>query len=247
MTHQLRSWPTHVPERTEHGRASRILVVEDNTDLAAGIQYNLDLEGYEVRVAADGRIAIQLAESFAPDLILLDLMLPAMDGYQVLQTIRSRGMKTPVIILSAKGEEADKVRGFRLDADQYVTKPFGILELLERIRALLRRAARDESAAPAVIRFGDVAIDTGARIVTRAGVPCQLSLKAYELLLALVRRDGVVASRTELLKEVWGYSAFVTTRTVDSHVAELRRKIEHDAANPRHIITVWKVGYRFER
>jgi two-component system, OmpR family, alkaline phosphatase synthesis response regulator PhoP len=225
---------------------SRILVVEDNADLAAGIQYNLDLEGYDVRIAADGRVAIQLAESFAPDLILLDLMLPALDGYQVLQTLRGRGMKTPVIILSAKGEEADKVRGFRLDADQYVTKPFGILELLERIRALLRRAARDEAGAPPVISFGDVVIDTGARTVTRAGVTCQLSLKAYELLLALVRREGVVASRTELLKEVWGYSAFVTTRTVDSHVAELRRKIEHDAANPRHIITVWKVGYRFE-
>jgi len=226
---------------------SRILVVEDNADLAAGIQYNLDLEGYDVRIAGDGRVAIQLAESFAPDLILLDLMLPALDGYQVLQTLRGRGMKTPVIILSAKGEEADKVRGFRLDADQYVTKPFGILALLERIRALLRRAARDENAAPAIIRFGDVAVDTGARTVTRAGIPSQLSLKAYELLLALVRREGVVASRTELLKEVWGYGAFITTRTVDSHVAELRRKVEHDAANPRHIITVWKVGYRFER
>src|SRR5262245_30109528 len=112
MTNRLQSWPTHVPERTEHGRASRILVVEDNTDLAAGIQYNLDLEGYEVRVAPDGRVAIQLAETFAPDLILLDLMLPALDGYQVLQTLRGRGVKTPVIILSAKGEEADKVRGF---------------------------------------------------------------------------------------------------------------------------------------
>src|SRR6185503_7278327 len=167
---------------------SRVLVVEDNTDLAAGIEYNLTLEGYDVRVAEDGRAAIAQANEWKPELILLDLMLPGVDGYQVLQQIRAKGNHVPVIILSAKGEEADKVRGFRLDADQYVTKPFGILELLERVRALLRRAARDESAAPAVIRFGDITVDTGARIVTKAGVACQLSLKAYELLLALVRR-----------------------------------------------------------
>ena len=226
----------------------RILIVEDNTDLAEGIEYNLKLEGYDVRIADDGRKAILVAEQWQPDLVLLDLMLPAVDGYQVLQSIRRGGSTVPVIILSAKGEEADKVRGFRLDADQYVTKPFGILELLERIGALLRRTARERGEAGAeVIKFGDVVVDLGSRIVTRGGEPCGLTPKAYELLLALVRRDGVVASRTELLKEVWGYGAFIMTRTVDSHVAELRRKLEHDAANPRHIVTVWKVGYRFER
>jgi two-component system response regulator MtrA len=154
----------------------------------------------------------------------------------------------PVIILSARGEEADKVRGFRLDADQYVTKPFGILELIERIAALLRRSARDRSGSAAEpIRFGDIVIDLGSRIVTRRGEVCPLTPKAYELLLALVRRDGVVASRTDLLKEVWGYGAFIMTRTVDSHVAELRRKLEDDPADPRHIVTVWKIGYRFVR
>jgi two-component system, OmpR family, alkaline phosphatase synthesis response regulator PhoP len=227
---------------------ARVLIVEDNADLAAGIQYNLDLEGYETCIAEDGRRALSLAEEWTPDVILLDLMLPELDGYQVLQTLRGRGVKTPVVILTARGEEADKVRGFRLDADQYVTKPFGVLELLERVRALLRRSARDSAAtAPAPLQLGDVVVDTSSRLVTRNGVPCQLTPKAYELLLALVRRSGAVVTRNELLKEVWGYSAFVTTRTVDSHVAELRRKIEADPANPRHVITVWKVGYRFER
>jgi DNA-binding response OmpR family regulator len=227
---------------------ARILIVEDNADLAAGIEYNLGLEGYETRIADDGRRALAMAEEWTPDVILLDLMLPELDGYQVLQALRSRGDQTPVVILTARAEEADKVRGFRLDADQYVTKPFGVLELLERVRALLRRSARDSGpAASPTLRFGDVVVDTGSRLVTRRGVPCALTPKAYELLLALVRRSGTVATRTELLKEVWGYSAFVTTRTVDSHVAELRRKIEDDAATPRHVITVWKVGYRFEK
>jgi DNA-binding response OmpR family regulator len=226
---------------------ARILVVEDNADLAAGIEYNLKLEGYDVRVADNGRTAVDVAKQWQPDLFLLDLMLPGMDGYQVLQSIRSNGQRAPVIILSAKGEEADKVRGFRLDADQYVTKPFGILELLERVAALLRRAAREtDDAAPATLTFGEVVVDLGSRTVTRRGRPVALTPKAYELLLALVRRDGVVASRTDLLKEVWGYGAFIMTRTVDSHVAELRRKVD-DADDPKHIITVWKIGYRFER
>jgi DNA-binding response OmpR family regulator len=227
---------------------ARVLIVEDNADLAAGIQYNLNLEGYETAIAEDGRRALTVVEQWAPDVILLDLMLPELDGYHVLQTLRSRGVKTPVVILTARAEEADKVRGFRLDADQYVTKPFGVLELLERVRALLRRSARVvASTAPAPLRFGDVVVDTSSRMVTRGGSPCALTPKAYELLLALVRRGGAVVTRNELLKDVWGYSAFVTTRTVDSHVAELRRKIESDPANPRYVKTVWKVGYRFEK
>jgi DNA-binding response OmpR family regulator len=227
--------------------AARILVVEDNADLAAGIKYNLELERYDVRIAEDGRSAITTATSWKPDLVLLDLMLPGVDGYQVLQQLRADGSRAPVIILSARGEEADKVRGYRLDADQYVTKPFGILELLERVAALLRRSARDSSDDRAsTITFGDVSVDLGSRSVTRAGHHVTLTPKAYELLLALARRNGSVASRAELLKEVWGYGAFVMTRTVDSHIAELRRKVD-DPNEPRHILTVWKVGYRFER
>jgi two-component system, OmpR family, alkaline phosphatase synthesis response regulator PhoP len=223
---------------------ARILVVEDNADLAAGIEYNLSLEGYDVRVAEDGRTAITAASDWAPDLILLDLMLPGVDGYHVLQQLRGKGSRVPVIILSARGEESDKVRGFRLDADQYVTKPFGILELLERVAALLRRSARDTDEAPTSLAFGDVTLHLGPRTIARAGRPVALTPKAYELLLALIRRDGVVASRADLLKEVWGYGAFIMTRTVDSHIAELRRKVD-DPDAPKHIVTVWKVGYRF--
>jgi DNA-binding response OmpR family regulator len=226
---------------------ARILVVEDNPDLAAGIEYNLTLEGYDARIADDGRKAIAMVSDWQPDLVLLDLMLPGVDGYHVLQSIRSADLRTPVIILTARAEEADKVRGFRLDADQYVTKPFGILELLERVAALLRRSARDAEENDAnTLKFGDVVVDLGSRTITRAGRPVALTPKAFELLLALVRRAGAVARRVDLLKEVWGYGSFIMTRTVDSHIAELRRKLD-DPNAPRHIITVWKVGYRFER
>ena len=225
----------------------RILVVEDNLALAEGLAYNLRHEGHDVRIAEDGESGLADARRWSPDLVILDLMLPRLDGYGVLAAIREDRNDVPVIILSARGEEADKVRGFRLDADQYVTKPFGVLELLERVRSLLRKSAA-RTAAPAgdELRFGDVMVDLAARTVTRAGEPCTLTPKAFELLLALASRDGRVVTRQELLKEVWGYGAFVLSRTVDSHIAELRRKLEADPAHPRHIVTVWKVGYRFE-
>lgn len=224
---------------------SRILVVEDSADLAEGVAENLRFEGYEVQIAGDGRKGLALAREWPADLIILDLMLPVMDGYEVLRALRSGGSKVPVIILSARAEEADKIRGFRLDADQYVTKPFGVLELLERVRSLLRRTTSADALES--IQFGSIAVDLASRTVTRAGQPCALSPKAYTLLLALVRRDGAVASRAELLREVWGYDDQVLSRTVDSHVAELRRKLEDDPATPRHIMTVWTIGYRFAR
>jgi DNA-binding response OmpR family regulator len=226
----------------------RILVVEDNLALAEGIAYNLRHEQHETRIAEDGQEGLKAAREWAPDLVILDLMLPLMDGYEVLAAIRRDQNQVPVIILTARGEEADKVRGFRLDADQYVTKPFGVLELLERVSALLRRsAARSATSANGeCIRFADVVVDTSARTVKRGDHPCTLTPKAFELLIALVKRKGSVASREELLREVWGYGAFVLSRTVDSHIAELRRKLESDPAHPRHILTVWKVGYRFE-
>ncbi len=227
---------------------SRILLVEDNSDLAEGVEYNLKLEGYDVRIAENGRAAIEMSRTWKPDLILLDLMLPEMDGYQVLRNVRQHDDRVPVIILSARGEEADKVRGFKLDADQYVTKPFSIVELLERIAALLRRSARPEKEPPPLrTSFGEIEIDFASRTVTRAGEPCPLTPKAYELLLALLKRDGAVAGRNELLKEVWGYGAFIMSRTVDTHIAELRRKLESNPAEPRHIVTVWKVGYRLSK
>ncbi len=227
---------------------SKILVVEDNLALAEGLAYNLRHEGHDVRIAEDGEAAVADSRAWSPDLVILDLMLPKLDGYGVLAAIRETTSDVPVIILSARGEEADKVRGFRLDADQYVTKPFGVLELLERVSALLRRKSRTgsthETAEP--IRFGDVVVDVAARTVCRGGALVTITPKAFELLLALVARGGRVVSRQDLLKEVWGYGAFVLSRTVDSHIAELRRKLEVDPARPRHIVTVWKVGYRFE-
>ena len=222
---------------------SRILIVEDNADLAEGIAFNLKLEGHDVRVAPDGLQAVDAFSAFAPDLVLLDLMLPGIDGYDVLRRIRVAGPRVPVIILSARAEEADKVRGFKLDADQYVTKPFGILELLERIAALLRRSAASTPSSGEVT-FGDVTIDPERRVVCKAGTERALSPKAFELLLALARRRGAVASRRDLLREVWGYGAFVVSRTVDTHIAELRRKLEDDPAEPKLVVTVWKVGYR---
>jgi DNA-binding response OmpR family regulator len=224
--------------------SARVLVVEDNADLAQGIAYNLQLEGYDVRIAPDGRAGLSEVARWDPQLVLLDLMLPGLDGFGVLRAIREKTRRLPVIILSARAEEADKVRGFKLDADQYVTKPFGVLELLERVAALLRRA--DEETAPPTepIGFGDVQIDLARRTVVKGGQEVSLPPKAYELLLALVRRRGAVASRHDLLREVWGYGAAVVSRTVDTHVAELRRKIEDDPADPRHILTVWKIGYR---
>src|SRR4029079_10729304 len=211
----------------------RILVVEDNAALAEGIEYNLKLEGYDVKIAESGTDAIAMAESWNPDLVILDLMLPGVDGYQVLKSIRTRGDHVPVIILSARGEEADKVRGFRLDADQYVTKPFGVVELLERVAALLRRSAVGDVPQKSVVRFGDVVVDIPSRTVVRHGQSCTLTPKAYELLLALIRRDGAGGSRPDLLKEVWGYGAFGMTRPGDSPVAELRRKLEENPAEPR--------------
>jgi len=227
-------------------KCARILLVEDNADLAAGIEYNLRLEGYDVLTVGDGRKALTSYAEWTPDLVLLDLMLPSVDGYDVLREIRAKGgPRTPVIILSARAEEADKVRGFRLDADQYVTKPFGVLELLERVASVLRRQSphTDGDAAPLV--FGDIAVDAARRVVTRAGQDVQLSPKAFELLLTLIRRNGTVATRNDLLREVWGYGAAVISRTVDTHIAELRRKLEDDPAEPKHIVTVWKLGYRF--
>jgi two-component system, OmpR family, alkaline phosphatase synthesis response regulator PhoP len=240
-----RGW--HVADGSE--RAARILLVEDNEQLAAGIRYNLELEGYAVEWAEDGPSGLEAARRAAPDLLILDIMLPGMDGFEVLRSLREEGFDAPVLILTARGEEGDKVRGFRLDADQYVTKPFGLLELLERVNSLIRRRSRDakESGHAGVFQFGDVVVDTGARTVAKGGREVFLTPRAFDLLLALIAHEGRVLTRQQLLKDVWGHRAAVITRTVDSHVSELRQKLEDDPAEPRHIHTVWKVGYRFER
>jgi two-component system alkaline phosphatase synthesis response regulator PhoP len=225
----------------------RILIVEDNADLAFGLRNSLEIASYEVIVASDGPSGLREARTVSPDLVILDLMLPGMDGYRVLRTLREGGSQVPVLILTARGEEADKVTGFRLGADDYVTKPFGVLELVARVEAVLRRAsASAPKGTPSdTSRFGDIEIQPVARVVRRGGRPVELSPKEYELLLALVQRPGQVISRAELLKTVWGYHASVVSRTIDTHIAELRRKLEPNPAAPRHITTVWKTGYRF--
>jgi DNA-binding response OmpR family regulator len=224
----------------------RILIVEDNGDLAYGLRNNLEIEGYEVEVAEDGRTGLASLDRRPPALVVLDLMLPGMDGFRVLRTLREAGHRMPVLILTARGEEADKVRGLRMGADDYITKPFGLLELLARVEALLRRAAPPTAAAPAVERFGTVEVDVAARTVRRRGRPVELAPKEFDLLLALLRSRGAAVSRLDLMTRVWGYSSAVVSRTVDTHVAELRRKLEDTPSAPRHIVTVRKVGYRLE-
>jgi DNA-binding response OmpR family regulator len=230
---------------------SRILVIEDNADLAFGLRNNLEIEGYEVEVSGDGAAGLERARRSPPDLVILDLMLPKLDGFRVLKAIRQDALAMPVLILTARGEEADKVRGLKLGADDYVTKPFGVLEILARVEALLRRrpdlpSAKPAGPAPGTERFGDVAIDLASRTVSRAGKDIEVAPKEYELLVALARRRGAVVSRLELMREVWGYSDAVISRTIDTHVAELRRKLEADPGIPRHILTVRKVGYRLK-
>jgi len=230
-----------------------VLLIEDNEKLARGLQSNLEFEGYTVLSANDGASGLALARQQRPDIIVLDLMLPDTDGYRVLRTLRDDGDTTPVLVLTALGEEADKVRGFRFGADDYVTKPFGLMELLARIDALLRRATRPNGEAPRATPaespsgFGEVRVDAARHMVTRRGTAVPLRPKEYDLLVALLRRNGQVATRIELLKEVWGYDDSVMSRTVDTHIAELRRKLESDPANPRHILTVLKTGYRLSR
>jgi two-component system alkaline phosphatase synthesis response regulator PhoP len=226
--------------------SARILLIEDDADLAFGLRNNLEIEGYEVRVATDGQAGLDALLTQPFDLAVLDLMLPGIDGLRVLSTIRDRDVRVPVVILTARGQESDKVRGLRLGADDYLTKPFGVLELLARIEAVLRRVGPSKSLA-ASVRFGDVVVDPAGRVVHRADHPVELSPKEFDLLWALISANGAAVSRNELMQQVWGYEATVLSRTVDTHMAELRRKLEPYPAEPRHLITVRKVGYRFQR
>jgi two-component system, OmpR family, alkaline phosphatase synthesis response regulator PhoP len=220
----------------------RVLIVEDNADLAFGLRNNLELEGYAVHVAEDGHAALEAFRDTRADLVILDLMIPEIDGFNVLKALRQADAQVPILILTARGEEVDKVTGLRLGADDYVTKPFGLLELLARVEALLRRTTPD-----ARLSFGAIDVDLATRTVTRAGSGVDLSPREFDLLVALIRHGGAVVSRQKLLDEVWGYAADVLSRTVDTHVAELRRKLELDPSRPRHIVTVRKAGYRLVR
>jgi DNA-binding response OmpR family regulator len=227
--------------------AARILIIEDNQDLAFGLRTNLEVQGYEVELAHDGLEGLRIAQQIAVDLIMLDLMLPSLGGIDLLRKLRKTDKTTPILILTAKGNEVDKVMGLRLGADDYVTKPFGLMELMARVEALLRRVSTSDHLSGQNHQYGSVAIETESRRVTRDGVEVELTPKEYGLLLALLKRNGAVASRIELMREIWGHSSAVVSRTVDTHVAELRRKLESDPANPRYIVTVRKTGYRLDK
>jgi DNA-binding response OmpR family regulator len=224
-----------------------VLLVEDNAHLAYGLKNNLEIEGYRVLVADDGPTGLELTRRERPDLVVLDLMLPGLDGFRVLKAIRERGDRTPVLVLTARGQEDDKVRGLKLGADDYVTKPFGVLELLARIEALFRRATDQWASRAAPVRFGAIEIDPGSRTVRRGGEPVGLTPKEFDLLWALVQANGAAVSRARLMERIWSYETDVLSRTVDTHIAELRRKLEANPGEPRHLLTVRKVGYRLER
>jgi DNA-binding response OmpR family regulator len=224
---------------------AKILVVEDDPAILRGLAMNLEVEGYELLTARDGDEGVRMWKRDRPDMVLLDLMLPRRSGLEVLRAIRAEDRDIPILILSAKGEEADKVLGLSLGADDYVTKPFGLAELLARIRAGLRRGRQAQSAAPA-LAFGDVEIDRASRRVTRKGAEVEMTAKEFDLLLHLISHPGRVHSREQIMQSVWGPDHFGTPRTVDNFVARLRAKLEDDPENPRFFQTVRGVGYRFD-
>jgi two-component system alkaline phosphatase synthesis response regulator PhoP len=221
----------------------RILVVEDEAALRLALSDRLRGEGYEVEVAADGEQGFQRAREGSFDLVLLDVMLPGRSGFDLCRDLRREGVDTPILMLTARGEVLDRVLGLKLGADDYLVKPFEAAELLARIEALLRRVQPDTEGGS--FAFGDVRVDFRRVEVTRKGDPVELSALEFRLLRYLVEHKGELLTRDRLLDEVWGYSADVYSRTVDQHVATLRRKIETDPRRPRHVVTVHGLGYRF--
>ncbi len=221
----------------------KILIVEDDSDIALGLREDLVRHGDEVEIVGDGDQAVRRGSAEAWDLIILDLMLPRKDGYEVCQNLRLAGVKTPIIMLTARTHEAEKVLGLELGADDYVTKPFSPRELRARIRAVLRRAS-DESLG--THRFGDCEVDFDRGEVRRGGAPVEVSAMEFRLLAAFIRRRGRVLSRGQLIEAAWGHGTYVTDRVVDTHVLNLRKKIEPVPAKPCYIRSVRGMGYRFD-
>jgi len=221
----------------------RILVVEDEPAIAFGLQLDLKSEGYDVEIESDGESGLQRARKETFDLILLDVMLPRKDGFEVCRELRRGGSKTPVIMLTAKTQEAEKVLGLEIGADDYVTKPFSPRELRARVKAALRRTAEDDLP---IYRFGDAEVDFRRCELRRAGKPVELTALEFKLIAAFVRNGGKVLSRDQLLDLVWGHGTFVTDRVVDNHVVTLRKKVEPEPSEPRYIVSVRGLGYRFD-
>ncbi len=222
----------------------KILIVEDEPDMVMGLKDNLELEGYQVVTALDGERAVEVALQTCPDLILLDIMIPKLNGFEVCKQLRQKGMDVPIIMLTAKSQEVDKVLGLELGADDYMTKPFSIRELLARIKAVLRRPRRPPEKIDSYA-FGNVTVDFRKQVAVKDGVPVELSHYEAEILRLLIANQGEPISRNRILDEVWGYELYPTTRTIDNHVVKLRQKIEDDPHNPVHIVTVHGMGYKF--
>jgi DNA-binding response OmpR family regulator len=222
---------------------TRFLVVEDEAAIAFALELDLKADGYDVEVVADGETALLRAHQHPYDLVLLDVMLPGKDGFQVCRELRRAWNRTPVILLTARGQEAEKVMGLDLGADDYVTKPFSPHELRARIRALLRRSGRDSGE---IYSFGEVEVDFSRGEVRRAGQPVEMTPMEFKLLTAFIRHRGHVLSRDRLLDEVWGRDIHVTDRVVDNHIVALRRKVEPEPGVPRYLVNVRGMGYRFD-
>jgi DNA-binding response OmpR family regulator len=224
---------------------NRVLVVEDDEAMAVALRDGFVYEGYEVAVARDGEAGLQMARENPPDLMILDVMLPKMTGLEICKVLRGEGSDLPIIMLTARGQEIDKVLGLKLGADDYVTKPFSFMELMARVEAVLRRARPGGGFQRPIHTFGNITVDFDRHEATRSGESLELTPREFRLLGHLVEHRGEVVSREELLDAVWGYDTIPFTRTVDTHVAKLRKKIEVDPSDPRHIITVHRLGYKF--
>ena len=225
----------------------RILVIEDDAAILDGLRAALVEAGYEVTTASDGRRGWELARDGAPALVVLDIMLPGMSGLEIAKKLRDTGSSTPILLLTARGEESDRVLGLELGADDYVTKPFSVRELLARVRSILRRTAGGAGAGPRdKVRFGDIEVDFKRQAVRKAGQDVELSAREFRILAYFVEHQGTMLSREQLLNDIWGYDVFPTTRTVDNHIARLRKKIEDDPETPRYIHTQRGAGYLFD-
>jgi DNA-binding response OmpR family regulator len=222
----------------------KVLIIEDEPNMVLGLKDSCEYEGYEVSVAHDGEEGLRKATNEKVDIILLDVMLPLMSGIDVCRTLRTRGIETPILMLTARSQEIDKVVGLEVGADDYVTKPFSIKELLARIRAHLRRAAKQVGELE-TFTFGDVELNFKKYAARKRGQVLDLSAREFEILRYLIRHRGEIVTRDQLLDQVWKYDSMPVTRTVDNHIAKLRQKIEEDPSTPQHIVTVHRLGYRF--
>jgi len=226
---------------------SRILLVEDDEAMAVALQDGFSYEGHEVIRAADGEEGLTMAQQQQPEILILDVMLPKMTGLEVCKRLRAAGSKLPVIMLTARGQEIDKVLGLKLGADDYVTKPFSFMELMARVEAVMRRSEPNAVGAAdkeSIYQLGDVTIDVAHHEASKNGEPLELTPKEFRLLDFFIEHVGEVVSREDLLDAVWGYDTIPFTRTVDTHIAKLRKKIENDPSDPRHLITVHRLGYK---